>query len=134
MKFKLSIICSLFLAVLLITGCSEPEENEATYRVEIGAVSKTTFQTAWNKLTAITVPSYSAIYQVRVYLYNNTLSDHATESNVPESEIKDLMISRGFSNYETSSELNFLKQNGNDIVFFEHASDSNKMVWMYLTK
>ena len=32
------------------------------------------------------------------------------------------------------NEIEFLESIGNDIAFFEHATDSNKKVWMYVTK
>ena len=35
---------------------------------------------------------------------------------------------------EKDTEMNFLEKNGNDIIFFEHATDADKRVRMYITK
>lgn len=78
--------------------------------------------------------SYANIASLRLYLYNNTISDHEILTGVSIEEIKDFLLSRGMSNYEANSEIELLKTIGNDIVFAEHATDSTKKVWMYSTK
>ena len=49
-------------------------------------------------------------------------------------EVREFYLSKGFSSYEVKNEIEFLESIGNDIAFFEHATDSSKKVWMYVTK
>ena len=48
----------------------------------------------------------SVIALLRLYLYNNTISDHEVQTNVSLSEIKDFLLLKGMSNYEAESEIN----------------------------
>ncbi|MBR3605929.1 MAG: hypothetical protein IKL52_07865 [Candidatus Gastranaerophilales bacterium] len=64
----------------------------------------------------------------------NTISDHEVQTGVTIDEIKDYLLSKGMSNYEANTEIELLKTIGNDILFGEHATDSTKKVWMYVTK
>lgn len=131
--FPLFFIIALFLCVL--TGCDDSaSSSEEIYKVEIGAVSKDTYNTAMNRIQNLTEVNYNEIYSIRNYLYQNTLSNHEIKNGVSSIDIEELMKSRGYSNYETSTEMKFLERNGNDIIFFEHATDANKRVWMYITK
>ena len=65
---------------------------------------------------------------------NNTISDHAIQMGVTLDEVREFYLSKGFSSYEVKNEIEFLESIGNDIAFFEHATDSKKKVWMYVTK
>ena len=131
--FPLSFIIALLLCIL--TGCDDSaSSSEEIYKVEIGAVSKDTYNTAMNRIQNLTEVNYNEIYSIRNYLYQNTLSNHEIKNGVSSIDIEELMKSRGYSNYETSTEMKFLERNGNDIIFFEHATDANKRVWMYITK
>ena len=49
-------------------------------------------------------------------------------------EIKEFMLSKGFSNYETENEIRLIKEIGNDIAFFETVYGNDKKAWMYVTK
>lgn len=78
--------------------------------------------------------NYSNIASLRLYLYNNTISDHEVQTGVTIDEIKDFLLSKGMSNYEANTEIELLKTIGNNILFGEHATDTTKKVWMYVTK
>ena len=47
---------------------------------------------------------------LRLYLYNNTLSDHEIQTGITIEEIRDFLLSKGFSNYEVSNEIDLLKK------------------------
>ncbi len=139
MRIPMKKLCSLLFIISLcfffLAGCDDTaSSSEEFYRMEIGAVTKETYETAMDKLKNITIASYDAVNDIRNYLYENTLSDHQTYTGVPSGDIKELMSSRGFSSNQISVEMNFLQTNGNDILFFEHGLDPDKRVWMYITK
>lgn len=136
MKRKIIGIVCLVTVLFAFIGCSNPasSDDSTTYKVEVGVISNSTYNTALSKISYWSEVSYSNIASLRLYLYNNTISDHGIQTNVSISEIKDFLLSKGMSNYEAKSEIEVLKTIGNDIVFCEHATDSNKKVWMYATK
>ena len=131
--FPLFFIIALFLCVLTVCDYSA-SRSEEIYKVELGVIALETFNTAMNRINNITDVNYNEISSIRNYLYQNTLSDHEIQNGVLSIDIEEFMKSRGFSNYETSTEMKFLERNGNDIVFFEHATDADKRIWMYITK
>ena len=139
MKYFTKLLAPL-ISLLLVSafiGCSDSsseDEDSTTYKVEVGVISNSTYTTAMNKISYWSEVSYSNIASLRLYLYNNTISDHEVETGVSLSEIKDFLLSKGMSNYEANSEIEGLKNIGNDIVFGEHATDSSKKIWMYATK
>lgn len=63
-----------------------------------------------------------------------TYSDHGIQAGITLSEITEFLLSKGLPKYETDKEIEVLKTFGNDIIFGEYAFDSNKKVWMYITK
>ena len=131
--FPLFFIIALFLCVL--TGCDDSaSSSEEIYKVEIGVIAKETFNTAMNRINNLTDVNYNEISSIRNYLYQNTLSNHEIKNGVSSIDIEEFLKSKGYSNYETSTEMKFLERNGNDIVFFEHATDADKRIWMYITK
>ena len=131
--FSLFFILALLLCVL--TGCDDSaSSSEEIYKIEFGAITKDTYNTAMDKLQNIKNINYNEINSIRNYLYQNTLSDYEIVKNVYSVDIEEFIKSRGFSDYQISTEMNFLEKNGNDILFFEHAIDANKRVWMYITK
>lgn len=136
MKIKLGTMFTILVICFGMISCSNPSSSGdyTTYKVEVGVISNSTYNTATNRISSWTELTYANISSLRLYLYNNTISDHAIETGVRKSEIKEFMLSRGFSNYEVDLEMELLKQIGNDIAFFEHATDSTKKVWMYVTK
>ena len=93
----------------------------------MGVISQSTYNTALSKISYWGEVSYSNIASLRLYLYNNTISDHEVQTNVSLSEIKDFLLSKGMSNYEAESEINVLKTVGNDIVFGVLASGENNL-------
>ena len=136
MKRKLFVLLAIAGICFGIMSCSNPSSSDdyTTYKVEVGVISQSTYNTALSKISYWGEVSYSNIASLRLYLYNNTISDHEVQTNVSLSEIKDFLLSKGMSNYEAESEINVLKTVGNDIVFGEHATDSSKKVWIYATK
>lgn len=87
-----------------------------------------------SKISYWSEANYSNIASLRLYLYNNTISDHEVQTGVTIDEIKDFLLSKGMSNYEANTEIELLKTIGNNILFGEHATDTTKKVWMYVTK
>ena len=135
MKKLCSLLFILSLCFFFSAGCEDTtSSSEEYYRMELGAITKETLETAMDKLHNITIINYDAVREVRDYLYENTISDHQTYTGVPSSDIKELMSSRGYQNDQISVEMNFLQNNGNDILFFEHGLDPEKRVWIYITK
>lgn len=137
MKRKIFKMFAVLAFLLCFVGCSDSsstDEDSATYKIEAGVISNSTYTTAMNKISYWSEFSYSNIASLRLYLYNNTISDHEVQTGITLSEIKDFLLSKGMSNYETNTEIGALKTIGNDIAFFEHATDSSKKIWMYATK
>lgn len=136
MKRKIVGVVYLVTVLFAFIGCSNPTSSDdyTTYKVEVGVISNSTYNTAMNKISAIYEPSYSAVSSIRTYLMNNRISDHAIQMDVTLDEVREFYLSKGFSSYEVKNEIEFLESIGNDIAFFEHATDSNKKVWMYVTK
>ena len=118
MKRKLFVLLAIAGICFEIMSCSNPSSSDdyTTYKVEVGVISQSTYNTALSKISYWGEVSYSNIASLRLYLYNNTISDHEVQTNV------------------SLSEINVLKTVGNDIVFGGHATDSSKKVWMYATK
>ena len=132
--FGLIAIIGILVSLIGCSNSSSSDDDYTTYKVEVGVISNSTYTTALNQITYWSEVSYSNIASLRLYLYNNTVSDHEIQNNVSIDEIKDFLLSKGMSNYEANSEIEVLKTIGNDIVFGEHATDSNKKVLMYATK
>ena len=131
--FSLFFILALFLCVL--SGCDDSvSSSEETYSLETGAILEETFNTAMDRIQNTLIPNYNEVSSVRDYLYQNTLSNYQTQAGVSWDEIESFMTSRGFTSKQITTEKNFLKKNGNDILFFEHALEKNKRIWMYITK
>ena len=130
----LTVICIISLSFTGCSNSSSSDDDYTTYKVEVGVVSNSTYNTALSKISYWSEVNYSNIASLRLYLYNNTISDHEVQTGVTIDEIKDFLLSKGMSNYEANTEIETLKTIGNDIVFGEHATDSTKKVWMYATK
>ena len=109
-------------------------DDDTTYKIEGGVISQATYNTAINRITSWGEATYFNIAALRSYLYNNTESGYQAKTSVSLSEIRDLLLSKGMSNYEVEKEIDGIKKIGNEIVFFTHATDSSKKVWMYVTK
>lgn len=132
-------ITALFVIISLIgfISCSNQtssDEDYTTYKVEVGVISNSTYSVAMNTIHGWTEVTYSNIATLRLYLYDNTISDHAIQTGITLSEIREFLLSKDFSNQEANTEIEGLKTIGNDILFFEYALDSNKTFWMYITK
>lgn len=136
MKKKLFGLISIVGILIFLGSCSNPSSSDdfTTYKVEFGVITNSTYTTAMNRISNWTELSYSNIASLRNYLYNNTISDHAIETGITINEIKEFMLSKGFSNYETENEIRLIKEIGNDIAFFETVYGNDKKAWMYVTK
>jgi hypothetical protein len=86
-----------------------------------------------DRIQNLTDIDYTEINSIRNYLYQNTLSNHEVKNSVSSIDLEEFMKSRGYSNYQVSTEMMFLEKRGNNILFFEHASDANKRIRMYTT-
>lgn len=141
MKRKIILIFTIFVVLNLFLGCSNPSSlstssisKEKTYKVESGVITYSTYQTAWNRILNWTEPSYVKIESIRNYCMSNTISDHTIETDVTLNEIKEFMLSHGFSKRQTENEIKLIKEIGNDIGFFEYRYGKDKAVWMYVTE
>ena len=135
MKKIFSLLFILSFCLLCLSSCdNSTSSNEEFYKIELGAVSTDTYNSAMNKVQNITIVNYNEIYTIRSYLHENTLSDYQVQNGVSSTEIREFLESRQFSNNQVATEMNFLQKNGNDIIFFEHAFDPEKKIWMYITK
>ena len=132
----LGLFTIIWIVSLGFIGCSDSSSDDdyTTYKAEVGVISNSTYDAAMTKISYWNDFTYSNVASLRLYLYNNTLSDHEIQTGITLEEIRDFLLSKGFSNYEVSNEIDLLKKVGNDIAFFEHATDSSKKVWMYVTK
>lgn len=136
MKKRIIIVFSIFAVLFCLSSCSNSSSSDdyTTYKIEIGVVSNSTYSTALSRISGWTGVSYSNIAALRLYLYNNTISNHDVQTGVSIDEIKSFLLSKGMSNYEVASEIELLNRVGNNIIFGEYAIDSTKKVWIYATK
>lgn len=145
MKRKIILVFTIFVVLNLFLGCSNPSsiptedyrvevDNTLYYKAECGTITNSTYRAAWNRASNWDKLSYSNIASLRNYLYHNTISDHAIETGVTINEIKEFMLSHGFSNYETECFIETLKEIGNNMAFFESAYGNDKIFWAYVTK
>lgn len=141
MKRKIILVFTIFVVLNLFLGCSNPSSlstssisKEKTYKVESGVITYSTYRTACNRASNWTEPNYSKIASIRNYCMNNTISDHTVETGVTINEIKEFLLSHGFSKLETENAIKFIKENGNDIAFFEYRYGNDKVVWIYVTE
>jgi len=131
---KLFSFIILALCLCFFTSCDDStSSNEVIYKIEIGTISKDTYNTAMDRIQNLTDIDYTEINSIRNYLYQNTLSNHEIKNGVSSIDLEEFMKSKGYSNYQASTEMKFLEKCGNDILFFEHATDANKRIWMYIT-
>ena len=137
MKRKIILGFVIFMILTCFLGCSNPSiipTEETSYKVEAGVITNSTYRTACNRIQDWDEINYSKIASIRNYLYDNTISGHEIRTDVSLNEIKEYLLSHGFSKYETDSEIKFLKENGNEIAFFEYRYGNDKKVWVYATK
>ncbi|QTQ13376.1 hypothetical protein HRQ91_02300 [Treponema parvum] len=135
-KRKVVVLFAIIISLVGFISCSDPSSSEdnTIYKVEVGAVSNSTYNTAINKISNWSEVNYMNIASLRLYLFNNTISDYGSQTGITLSEIREFLLSHGFSNYKTNIQIENLKTVGNNIIFFYHAYDSNKTIWMYITK
>lgn len=137
MKKKLLVLFTIIgIVSLSFTSCSNSaSENDYTiYKVETGVISNSTYNSAMDEISYWSEVNYNSIASLRLYLYNNTLSNHEIHNGITIDEIKEFLLSHGLSNHEVSTEISGLKQLGNDIVFFETTLGNDKKIWMYVTE
>jgi hypothetical protein len=135
MKKLFLLLLVLSLCLFGLSGCDDSTSgNDSIYKIELGAVSNETYSTAMSKLQNLVVVNYDEVHSIRTYLHDNTVSDYQVQNGVSSVEIEEFLHSRNFSNSDVSNEMDFLQRTGNDILFFEHALDSDKKIWMYITK
>lgn len=141
MKKIISVFASL-LALICFLSCSNPSsiQTEDTsyrvqlYKVETGVITNSTYNTALNIVSKWTEFNYSKILSIRNYLYDNTISSHTIQTGVTINEIKEFLLSHGYSQREANAEIKFIKEVGNDIAFFEHRYSDDKKFWIYVTE
>lgn len=118
---------SLTCAASLSTPITE------TYLVESGVITNQTYTTASNTVSSWTELNYSNVASLRDYLHNNTVSDYSAQEAVTMNAIKQFLLLQDSSGYKAKKEIELLKRNGYDIIFFNHR-ENDKKVWMCVTK
>ena len=71
MKKKFIGLVSIVGILICFASCSNPasSEDNTTYKIEVGVVSNSTYNTALSKITYWSEVSYSNIASLRLYLY-----------------------------------------------------------------
>lgn len=129
---KLFIILLAVLGLFSLTCCASlPTPITETYLVESGVITGQTYTTARSTMTSWTEPSYQEVALLRDYLHNNTVSDYSAQEAVTMNAIKQFLLTQGPG---AKKEIEFLKRNGYDIIFFNHREGKDKKIWMSITK
>ena len=127
------IVIIVFTIFLLASCASLPTPITETYLVESGVITSQTCTTACNTISSWTELNYSNVASLRNYLHNNTVSDYSAQEAVTMNAIKQFLLLQDPSSYKAKKEIEFLKRNGYDIIFFNHR-ENDKKVWMCVTK
>lgn len=141
MKKIISVFASL-LVLICFFSCSNPSsiQTEDTsyrvqlYKVESGVITKSTYNTAWNKVSKWTNLSYSNYASLRKYLLDNTISDFTYVNDVTINEIKRALKSLGMSNREVEDVIKVIEEIGNVIIFSNTIYGDDKKGWVYITE
>lgn len=136
-KFYLSLI-TIFLLAFNFVGCSNPSNSPptTTYKIEVGVVSNSTYNTAWSMATSYGANiTHDKLKTIRDYLYQNTTSNYDNSTKgVTKDEIRDFLTQHGMTTVQANAEIACLETLGNDIAFFEYAYLYSSTVWMYAEK
>ena len=120
MRKLLFLLCVGICFAVGFAGCSNETEDdeETTYKIEMGVVQKSVYTKVCNKLMMYEIDiTHAAIKSLRNYLYSNTLSDYGSATGATESEIYDFLVSHDMAASSASAEIALLKRIGNDLYF-----------------
>ena len=132
---KLFIILLAILGLFSLTCCASlPTPITETYLVESGVITDQTYNTARNTMKSWTVLNYQEVALLRDYLHTNTVSDYSAQEAVTMNAIKQFLLTQDPSGYKAKKEIEFLKRNGYDIIFFDHREGKGKKIWMSAAK
>lgn len=132
---KLFIILLAVLGLFSLTCCASlPTPITETYLVESGVITDQTYNTARNTIKSWTVLNYQEVALLRDYLHTNTVSDYSAQEAVTMNAIKQFLLTQDPSGYKAKKEIEFLKRNGYDIIFFDHREGKGKKIWMSAAK
>lgn len=132
---KLFIILLAVLGLFSLTYCASlPTPITETYLVESGVITDQTYNTARNTMKSWTVLNYQEVALLRDYLHTNTVSDYSAQEAVTMNAIKQFLLTQDPSCYKAKKEIEFLKRNGYDIIFFDHREGKGKKIWMSAAK
>ena len=132
---KLFIILLAVLGLFSLTCCASlPTPITETYLVESGVITDQTYNTARNTMKSWTVLNYQEVALLRDYLHTNTVSDYSAQEAVTMNAIKQFLLMQDPSGYKAKKEIEFLKRNGCDIIFFNHREGKGKKIWMSAAK
>ena len=132
---KLFIILLAVLGLFSLTCCASlPTPITETYLVESGVITDQTYNTARNTMKSWTVLNYQEVALLRDYLYTNTVSDYSAQEAVTMNAIKQFLLTQDPSGYKAKKEIELLKRNGYDIIFFNHREGKGKKIWMSAAK
>ena len=86
--FGLIVIIGILVSLIGCSNSSSSDDDYTTYKVEVGS----TYNTAMNKISYWNDFTYSNVASLRLYLYNNTLSDHEIQTGITIEEIRVLKL------------------------------------------
>lgn len=132
---KLFVILLAVLGLFSLTCCASlPTPITETYLVESGVITDQTYNTARNTIKSWTVLNYQEVALLRDYLHTNTVSDYSAQEAVTMNAIKQFLLTQDPSGYKAKKEIEFIKRNGYDIIFFDHREGKGKKIWMSAAK
>ena len=97
----LGLFTIIWIVSLGFIGCSDSSSDDdyTTYKAEVGVISNSTYDAAMTKISYWNDFTYSNVASLRLYLYNNTLSDHEIQTGITLEEIRDFLLSKGFDKF-----------------------------------
>jgi len=124
------IISFIIIAGLFLTGCSDSDTQH--YYYEAFSITKSNYN-------SISYPNFQNISFETMKDYRDKLRNKMSEflgsgTDATEDEIFELLTSRGCSAHDANIILDFLNSNGNFVIDFNHAYDSNLYIILYLEK
>ena len=128
-------------------GCDSEDDEGGDYRVEIGVVDKSVYETAYNRLLEMGWESQDMgsltsadVKSVRDYLYEHTdkKGNDYIQEVLSEEGVRSLFEPQGVSEEVADSlvdrELSRMNALGNYLAFFKSATSPESKVWVYFEK
>ena len=124
---KLLMVMMMIFTIFLFVNCKSSIEE--TYTVECGLITNDTCNSAMRTISNWSELTHSNFTSLRDYLRYYSISDYSSDVWT-YSEIEQFLLSKDSS----VDEIEFLKRNGYSFLFFYHAYDDSKKVWMAISR